>query len=47
MKMAKENPSISKEEVIEYLTNSYEAVYRHYTLEPLVGMEASVYLPKI
>jgi hypothetical protein len=47
IRMAKENPHITKEEVFHYLIKSYKAVYRHYTLEPLVGMEASVYLPKI
>jgi hypothetical protein len=46
MRMAKENPSITKEEVRSYLTNSYKAVYRHYKLESLVGIEAKIYLPK-
>ena len=44
LKMAKENPSITKEEVFDYLINSYKAVYRHYKLEPLTGAKAEIYL---
>ena len=46
MRMAKENPAITKNEVRLYLTNSYKSVYRHYKLEPLTDSEAEVYLPK-
>ena len=46
MRMAKENPDITKDEVRSYLMNSYKAVYRHHKLEPLVGISAEVYLPQ-
>ena len=44
LKMAKENPAITKEEVFDYLINSYKAVYRHYKLEPLTDAKAEIYL---
>jgi hypothetical protein len=46
MRMAKENPNITPQQVLDYLINSYKAVYRHHTLEPLTGKDAVIYLPK-
>ena len=47
MRMAKENPNITKDEVENYIRGSYKSVYKHKTLEPLEGPEASVYLTKL
>lgn len=46
MSMARKNPNITKQEVEDYIRNSYKAVYKHKTLEPLEGQAAMVYLPK-
>ena len=46
MKMGKENPNITKNDVEVFIRESYKSVYKHKTLEPLEGSEAWVYLPK-
>ena len=42
--MAKENPLLTKEEVSEYIQNSYKAVYKMRLNEPLTEGDAKIYL---
>ena len=42
--MAKDNPNLTKEEVTEYIKNSYKAVYKVKKYEPLTESDAEVYL---
>ena len=43
-KMAKENPLLTKNEVSEYIRNSYKAVYKIKLDEPLTEGDAKIYL---
>ena len=47
MRMAKNNPNITKDEVMDYIKKSYKSVYKHKVLEPLEGNDAEVYLTKL